>query len=698
MRFNRKLSVCLALCTFVMSMGAAIAFAATPVFTFKGDGYSHGVGMSQMGTLKRASLGQSTETILKAYFKGTAVSTKSELSSKSVKIALDKGKSSRASWKVRAGNIGGKFRLNTTDPEYTDANTYTFKVVGGKICMFEGLSVKPKRTISSDAVELIPTNGSPKLMEVRDASGPFSYNDVRYRGKLRIEKEGNELNLYNVVSVQDYLYGVVPRELGASYYKAAPAASRVQAICARSYAYAAIMNGSSLYCTTSSQVYGGYGRWTSSSRANHYDFEEAQSNTAVNDTNNKCVTYNGNVITTYFGSCNGSVTANKEDVWGGSALPYYQGVADPTHTESSHNWTVTVDGMALAKTLKSKGASVPSGAGSSVYVKALTPTYGKNGWVRSMKVTWSNGATTTISYGDAVRVKFGLKSAHFKLSSTGTSSSGSSSSAGIPAGADLWRTQESSKAVRRYGSWNIKSLGGSSGGRRASSKVKNNYLMVKFKGEGISWVGSKGPSYGRAKVYVDGVYKKTVDLHSSSTKRQQRLYTISGLNGSKIHTFKIVVTNKSGSSAAGTVGFDAADIINGSSEPYLSHSYQETSSVFKHSKYSIVSHKDYSGDRAYRTITSGKYFSTRVKAQNVEVYSKVSPKGGRFKVYVNGRLEKTVNLKSSSTRYGVKVYSRGLNPSKTYSIKLVSTTASGSKKPGEVVFDRFLTYDGTLKK
>ena len=65
-------------------------------------------------------------------------------------------------------------------------------------------------------------------------------------------------------------------------------------------------------------------------------------------------------------------------------------------------------------------------------------------------------------------------------------------------------------------------------------------------------------------------------------------------------------------------------------------------------------------------------------------------------MYVNGGYVTTVNLRSTSTKYGVKVYSRSLNPSKEHTIKLVSTTASGSKSAGEVVLDRVLTYDGVL--
>lgn len=693
MKALRKLQLFMGMVVLVSSMGATLAFAAVPTFTFSGDGYGHGVGMSQMGTVARAKNGQSATTILKAYFQGTSLKTINDLSDKKVHIALDKGNVARGSWRIRPGNIGASFVLKSTTQTYGEYgdNIYTFKVESGKICMYQG--TKKVCTITEAAVNLVPSSGSTKLMEVYDSSGPFSYTHVRYRGYLRLKISGTKLRLYNYVPVQEYLYGVVPRELGNYYCLGLSAASRVQAICARGYGYANIMKGDTLYCTTSSQVYGGYGRWSSAARTGSYAHEEAQSNKAVDDTNNICVTDNGPVIKTYFSSCNGSITANIEDVWRkDSAKPYYVGVADPTHTsQCSHNWIVATDGMKLAATLKSKGASVPAGAGDTVYVSSLSPTYGHNGWVKSMTVVWSDGTTTIISQGDTVRVKSGLRSARFKVVTSGTGSV-------IPAGAKLTRVQESNKSVRRYGSWTTNSFSSASGGKRTYSRSKDHYVMVKFKGEGISWIGSKASTYGRAKVYIDGIYKKTLNLESSTTKRQQRLYTISGLKGSSVHTLKIVVTTKSGSSSTGSVEFDAADIINGTPELYSSHYYEETSSYISHSTFSTISNSGFSGGKAYRTAVTRKYAKFYVKAQNFAVYSKVSPKGGRFKVYVNGAYVTTVNLKSTSTKYGTKVYTRNLNPSKKYTIKLVTTTASGSKSAGEVVLDRVLTYDGVLVK
>lgn len=693
MKTHHRLVTLIAGIAMCLMTGASAANATIPTFTFTGDGWGHGLGMSQLGALSRASKGQNATTILKAYFPGTKLTEKTKLSSESVIVALDDGKVARSSWKFRPGYINAGFRLNTTSPVYEDRGSipYTFKVVDGKIRMY--LGSQKLRTIKNDSVDIVPVNGSPNLMEVYDESGPFNNPNIRYRGKLRLKLTGTKLYLYNVVSVNNYLYGVVPRELG-SYYSPASAASRAQAICARSYAYQSIINGSTLYCTTMSQVYGGHSRWTSSSRSKTYTYEDRQANRAVDVTDNLCITYGGSVVKAYFSSCNGTHTAHNEDIWGGTPLPYLSGVDDSKYVDrcTNHVWTVKVTGMELAKTLKSHGISV-SGAGSTVYVSKVGLTKGHDGWNKVATITWSNGKKSTITHGDNVRIKMGLKSARFNVASTGGTSTG-----GIPAGATSTRIQETSYAVRKYGSWGRYAISGTSGGYHASTNKKGAYFLVKFKGDGISWLGSKSPEYGKAKIYVDGVYKKRISMRTTSTSRKQRLYTISGLKNSEIHTLKVVNAPYNSAGNYAYLSFDAADILDGSPQKFLKRTYEETNSLVSHQVFSTVKHAHYSGGQAYQTVVVGKAVRFKVRAQKIYVCGKKSPKGGRFKVYINGKYVKTIDTKSKSTAYTAALYTLKTNPASTTEIRLVSTTKSGSSKAGKVVFDRFVTYDGVLCK
>jgi hypothetical protein len=61
-----------------------------------------------------------------------------------------------------------------------------------------------------------------------------------------------------------------------------------------------------------------------------------------------------------------------------------------------------------------------------------------------------------------------------------------------------------------------------------------------FTGRNLAWVGTKGPGYGSAKVYVDGALWKTIDCHAGSTLKRQLLFRyFTGLSNST-HAVKIV--------------------------------------------------------------------------------------------------------------------------------------------------------------
>ena len=88
--------------------------------------------------------------------------------------------------------------------------------------------------------------------------------------------------------------------------------------------------------------------------------------------------------------------------------------------------------------------------------------------------------------------------------------------------------------------WVSQSLAGSWGGTVDYTTKLNASASFTYTGRNLAWVGTKGPEYGSAKVYVDGTYWKTIDCHAGSTlKRQILLRYFTGLTNST-HTVKIV--------------------------------------------------------------------------------------------------------------------------------------------------------------
>ena len=88
----------------------------------------------------------------------------------------------------------------------------------------------------------------------------------------------------------------------------------------------------------------------------------------------------------------------------------------------------------------------------------------------------------------------------------------------------------------------------SGGGRSAPT------LTFQFSGTGITWYGTKGTSYGKATVWIDGVKKATVDLYRSSTAYRQAIWTSPGLSNG-LHTLKIAVA---GTKRSASKGYDVA--------------------------------------------------------------------------------------------------------------------------------------------
>jgi len=77
------------------------------------------------------------------------------------------------------------------------------------------------------------------------------------------------------------------------------------------------------------------------------------------------------------------------------------------------------------------------------------------------------------------------------------------------------------------------------------SKTINATATFNFSGTEVSWVSTKSPKRGKAKVFVDGVLQATVDLFASSIKDRQIVYTATGLSAGP-HTLKIQVVGTTG--------------------------------------------------------------------------------------------------------------------------------------------------------
>jgi hypothetical protein len=108
--------------------------------------------------------------------------------------------------------------------------------------------------------------------------------------------------------------------------------------------------------------------------------------------------------------------------------------------------------------------------------------------------------------------------------------------------------QEGNTQVGVSGTWKKTSLAGALGGKVLRSTAAGATVSTTFTGNSIGWLATKGPRFGLARVYVDGIAVATVDLHAASrTARQVVWSTTFPTMGT--HTVSVVNLGSAGHSA-----------------------------------------------------------------------------------------------------------------------------------------------------
>lgn len=358
----------------------------------KGHGYGHGHGMSQYGAQGAALDGLAYKEIVDFYYPGTA-------------------------W----GKVTGKVRVlisaDTSDDvvvsptaglavrDLTDRSTHVLPVRDG-VTRWR-LDVREGRTV----VELYSDRWRRFTAPwARDLGGDAEFfanspitlwtpsGSATYRGILRAASPSPgsaSRDTVNIVSMDQYVMGVVPYEMPASWH---PEAVKAQAVAARTYAtWSRNQNFRRHYqiCdTTSCQVYGGTGG------------EDRRSNAAVRATRRQILTYGGAPAFTQFSASSGGWTS-------AGSVPYLPAQEDPYDAwdgNSVHAWSVTVDASQLERSYPSIGNL------RRIWVTSRDGNGEWQGRVTELVLDGSNGAATIT--GDSFRWTFGLRSSWFSIEPT----------------------------------------------------------------------------------------------------------------------------------------------------------------------------------------------------------------------------------------------------------------------------------------
>ncbi|MBQ1274706.1 MAG: SpoIID/LytB domain-containing protein [Cellulosilyticum sp.] len=198
----------------------------------------------------------------------------------------------------------------------------------------------------------------------------------KYRGAIGVGGTTG-LTPYNVVNMEEYLYGVIPCEMSASWPEEA---LKAQAVAARSIAiyqynrYA--KSGYNVVDTTTTQVYGGYNK------------EDSRTTAAVNATRGETIKYNGVVAEALYFSTSGGYTESAVNVWGNN-IDYLVGVKDQYETEPAQgDWTRTITLAELNNCLASRGANIGTAQGIEIVSRT------SSGRVQEMRILGSSGNYT----------------------------------------------------------------------------------------------------------------------------------------------------------------------------------------------------------------------------------------------------------------------------------------------------------------
>ncbi len=239
--------------TTVTTLGASVRF--------YGRGYGHGVGLNQYGARGRALDGQTADQILAAYFAGTTPSSTDP--GRNVRVLLMTGYPAASRAPLRVYGRGGPWRISSVSGTFpADAQARLWRTTGTvngvatttwhvRVLAADGATVLQSATVSG-YVYVRPASSATRLQLY---SKPSSYDT--YRGKLKVILKAGSANVVNHVRLDDYLRGVLPVEMPASW---PVEALKAQAISARSYAARRLHPGKGsfdLYDDSRSQVYRG---------------------------------------------------------------------------------------------------------------------------------------------------------------------------------------------------------------------------------------------------------------------------------------------------------------------------------------------------------------------------------------------------------------------------------------------------------
>src|SRR3989339_195768 len=222
------------------------------------------------------------------------------------------------------------YEINTGRKTYIEPlDDHLMKLSGGRI-YFDSKPFNPSiRLVSENAASSIRVNGR------------------RYKDNLLVTVKNSKFNVINELGIQDYLCGILPREVNPEW---GMEALKAQAVISRTYALRNMRrhdrDNFDLCTETHCQVYGGI------------ESEKERTNLAVEKTRGEVLTFEGQLAQSLFHAACGGYTENPNYVWIWDSKPpkYLEGRRDKYCSQSPHNyWKGRIEGAKIKNRLIKAG-------------------------------------------------------------------------------------------------------------------------------------------------------------------------------------------------------------------------------------------------------------------------------------------------------------------------------------------------------
>lgn len=246
-------------------------------------------GTLSMGAAPEVLVGYDTSDFVVSEGKVCAVLIKEEAKAKNIRVLLK-------------NNTKGTIFHN--EVEITSDSNYTvyYGEKKKKYKAGEMIRIRPTNPLFKEGRIIVKADNNQKVtvLSLKRANGI-----PKYRGSVEVTKTEKGLTVTNELSLEEYLYSVIPSEMPVSY---GLEALKVQAVCARSYAYTQLKNnsyreyGAHVDDSTTFQVYNNTG-------------EAPDAVKSVNETYGQVIKYKEKVIPANYFSTSCGYTASAEDVW-----------------------------------------------------------------------------------------------------------------------------------------------------------------------------------------------------------------------------------------------------------------------------------------------------------------------------------------------------------------------------------------------